>query len=217
MFEEEERVLYNKTNYVKCCITLKLISNLFLHFRLIELLVIYSFDEHARFDAEAVVQRCSVKRVFLKNSKDSQENTCARVSFLIKLQTSGYDFIKKETPAQVLSCEFCEIFKNTFFYRTLPVAASVDALHHFSFKEILRIQPEYVPLIFLGNLKFYVKVIGTACFTLPLVLSNLTKETKETVYRFCKHFRSGIIVHGTSLIIPFTLPNITRLLLRNYY
>ena len=35
------------------------------------------------------------------------------------------NFIKKETLIQVLSCEFCNIFKNTaFFYRTLPVAAS---------------------------------------------------------------------------------------------
>ena len=32
---------------------------------------------------------------------------------------------KKETLAQVFSCEFCEIFKNTRFYRTPPVAASV--------------------------------------------------------------------------------------------
>ena len=35
---------------------------------------------------EAVIQRCSVKAVFLKISQNSQENTCARVSFLIKLQ-----------------------------------------------------------------------------------------------------------------------------------
>ena len=32
------------------------------------------------------------------------------------------NFIKIETVAQVFSCEFCEIFKNTFFYRTPPVA-----------------------------------------------------------------------------------------------
>ena len=35
---------------------------------------------------EAVAQRCSVKKVFLEISQNSQENTCARVSFLIKLQ-----------------------------------------------------------------------------------------------------------------------------------
>ena len=31
-------------------------------------------------------QRCSIKKVFLEISQSSQENTCARVSFLIKLQ-----------------------------------------------------------------------------------------------------------------------------------
>ena len=35
---------------------------------------------------EAVAQRCSVKKMFLEISQNSQENTCARVSFLIKLQ-----------------------------------------------------------------------------------------------------------------------------------
>ena len=38
---------------------------------------------------EAVVWRCSVEKVFLEISQNSQENTCARVSFLIKLQASG--------------------------------------------------------------------------------------------------------------------------------
>ena len=33
-------------------------------------------------------------------------------------------FMKKETLAKVLSCKFCEIFKNTFFTETL-VAASM--------------------------------------------------------------------------------------------
>ena len=41
-----------------------------------------------------------------------------------KYKVSG-NFIKEETLAQVFSCEFCEISKNTFFYRTPPVAASV--------------------------------------------------------------------------------------------
>ena len=34
---------------------------------------------------EAVVHRCSMKKVFLEISQNSQENTCARASFLIKL------------------------------------------------------------------------------------------------------------------------------------
>ena len=34
------------------------------------------------------------------------------------------NFIKRETLAQVVSCEFCEIYKNNFSYRTPLVAAS---------------------------------------------------------------------------------------------
>ena len=48
---------------------------------------------------EAVVQRCSVKKVFLEISQNSQGNSCAS--------------------------EFCEISKNNFSYRTPPVAASI--------------------------------------------------------------------------------------------
>ena len=39
------------------------------------------------------------------------------------LHPEAYNFIKKETLAHVFSCEFCEISKNIFFYRTPPVAA----------------------------------------------------------------------------------------------
>ena len=64
-------------------------------------------------------RRCSVKKVFLEISQNSQENSCAKVSFL--------------TLAQVFSFEFCEIFENTFFYRTPMVAASI--LHPYSLLE----------------------------------------------------------------------------------
>ena len=55
--------------------------------------------------SEAVVQRCSVVKIFLEISQNSLENTCARVSFLIKLQALG------------------EISKNNFFYKTRSLAA----------------------------------------------------------------------------------------------
>ena len=40
----------------------------------------------------------------------------------------AYNFIKKETLAQVFSCEFCKNFKRTFFKGSLPVAASVISM-----------------------------------------------------------------------------------------
>ena len=42
-------------------------------------------------------------------------------------QSPFFNRLLKETLAQVLSCEFCEISKSTFFHRTPLVAASV---HH---------------------------------------------------------------------------------------
>ena len=47
------------------------------------------FWEVVQVITEAVAQRCSVEKVFLEISQNSQENTCARVSFLIKLQAGG--------------------------------------------------------------------------------------------------------------------------------
>ena len=73
---------------------------------------------------EAVVRRSSVKKMFLEISQNSQENTCARDSFLVTLQSSG-NFIKKESLGEA---NFWQISKNTFFYRTFSVAASAEML-----------------------------------------------------------------------------------------
>ena len=56
-------------------------------------------------NSEAVVRKCSVEKVFLKVLQNSQGNTCARGIFL---------------------WSFFKVSKNTFFYRTHPVAASVN-------------------------------------------------------------------------------------------
>ena len=50
------------------------------------------------------------EKVFLEILQNSQENSCARVFFN---KVTG-NYIKKETLAQVFSCEFFKIFKNTF-------------------------------------------------------------------------------------------------------
>ena len=64
------------------------------------------------FNSEAVVWRCSVKKVFLEIWQNAKENTCARVSFFKTLT--------------VFSCEFYKVSKNddtlinfmiTFFIR----------------------------------------------------------------------------------------------------
>ena len=51
----------------------------------------HPFSAYVTFSAklEVVVLRGSVKKVFLEMSQNSQENTSARASFLLKLQASG--------------------------------------------------------------------------------------------------------------------------------
>ena len=75
---------YSDHFYFDCKLNLgKLLWTYYFHF--IFLFVFYS---------EAVAQRCSVKKVFLDISQNSQGNTSARVSFLIK-NTSGWLLIKR--------------------------------------------------------------------------------------------------------------------------
>ena len=76
---------------------------------------------------EAVVQRCSVRNIFLEISQNSQEkNLCQSLFFnrAAGLRPKACNFIKKKTLAQVSSCELCEISKNTFFTEHLWTAAS---------------------------------------------------------------------------------------------
>ena len=69
--------------------------------------------------SETFTPRCSVKKVFIQNS---QENTSVSL-FFNKAAGQAYNFMKKETLAQVSSLEFYEICKSPF-YRTPPVATS---------------------------------------------------------------------------------------------
>ena len=45
-------------------------------------------------------------------------------SLFNKVADNACNFIKKETLPKVFSCDFCEIFKNIFSYRTTPVVVS---------------------------------------------------------------------------------------------
>ena len=71
--------------------------------------------------SETATEGLLYEKMFLEISQNSQENTCA---FLMKLQASACNFIKKEALSQVFSCEFCEISKNIFFTEHLWATTS---------------------------------------------------------------------------------------------
>ena len=85
---------------------------------------------------EAATRGVLEEKVFLESSQNSQENTCPRVSFLIKLQ-AVCNFIKKETLTKVFSCKFCEISKNTFFTVQVWATAS-NTLYKSSMVQIFK-------------------------------------------------------------------------------
>ena len=69
-------------------------------------------------------RRCSIKKLFLKISQYSQENTCVQVSSESRCGASGRQLYLKEIPTQVFFCEYCEIFKKAYFEENLRTAAS---------------------------------------------------------------------------------------------
>ena len=74
------------------------------------------FRNNFLLSTDVLAQMCSVKKLLLKLSQNYQENTSVEVSFLIKLFLFLIKFIKKETPALVLSFEFYKIFKGMQLY-----------------------------------------------------------------------------------------------------
>ena len=83
---------------------------------------------------ETAVGASSSKHAFLKTSQYSQENNCAEVPFLKKIVgLRPATVLKKEALTRVFYCEFCEIFKNTHFYRTPLLLLSINwGVHSFS-------------------------------------------------------------------------------------
>ena len=60
----------------------------------------------------------------LKNFTIFTEKHVSEQSESLFDKVAGLQFFQKETPTQVFSCEYCEIFKDSFFNRTPLIAAS---------------------------------------------------------------------------------------------
>ena len=67
--------------------------------------------EKKTFDTENTSQTLDFKMKWLKLRIE--------IALTEAMRPQACNFIKKETLAQVFSCEFCEIFKNTFFIEHL--------------------------------------------------------------------------------------------------
>ena len=66
-------------------------------------------------------RRCFIKKVSIKNSQNSRENTCARVFFLIKLEDSACNLIKKRLWHRYFPENFAKFFTESTFFTALGV------------------------------------------------------------------------------------------------
>ena len=73
-------------------------------------------------------RRCSIIKVLLKIFQYWHEKTCVVASQKESCRPEDLQCCEKETPTQLLSCEYWEIFKNTYFEKYLRTAASGFAL-----------------------------------------------------------------------------------------
>ena len=65
----------------------------------------------------------------LKIPQYSLENICARSSFQWSCRPEGLQLCSNENPKQVFSCEFCDMFKNTFVTDFVYVQPFKSSLH----------------------------------------------------------------------------------------
>ena len=102
-----------------------------------------------------------------KTSQNSQKNTCVGVPFKIKFQ--------------VLSCEFCDIFKNTFFIEHRWATASVT--RSFIFFIELWFVIMVIKLNILLNLRCFGNIWAAGGLLSKIdVLKNLTNFTGKHLY-----------------------------------
>ena len=86
-------------------------------------LLLKKFLKITKKTKEAVIHWHSTNQMFLKMSQRSQESNYVSL-FFNKVVVARLANYWKGTPAQVFSCEFCNIFKKTFFFRATPMPTS---------------------------------------------------------------------------------------------
>ena len=111
--------------------------------------------------------------MFFEISQTSQENTCVRASFLIKLQVSACNVTKNETLAKVFSCEFCKLYKNTFFTKHVRTTASKIIMYYVLLLQKITID-YYLFFIFVQILFHFFKMLRFRIFLLFFSYFRLT-------------------------------------------
>ena len=145
---------------------LRTINEICFPFRNILCSLVYNFTDRSSH------QRCSVIKGVLRNfAKFIGKHLCQSLFFNKVADLEPCNFIKKETLAQVFSCAYCEISKNTFLSKHVffPVAPSVLMFQN-------RELPSFI-IHYLYALKRLIKAERTSNWSLHIESTNI-KQVK---------------------------------------
>ena len=117
------------------------------------------------------------------------------------LEIEACNFIKKETLAQVFSCESCEISKKTFFLRT-PL---VDTCHMCTSLQITRIIRLFEDC--LDFLKIWRTVISKSKELFEILQSSVGAGDEEVNISVTQRYRYTIIIFLFTSLIFFSISN----------
>ena len=122
-------------------------------------------------------QRCSLRKGILRNFAKFRGKHLYQSLFFNKVAGT---FLKKETQAQVFSCEFCEISQNTFFIEHFWATASEER-RLFKLASNKCVKTACVCIVFFFH---YSKYYGQNIFSRITVLYLIAKvkEKKKTFY-----------------------------------
>ena len=98
--------------------------------------------------SEVDAQRCYVKKMFLRISKNPHENTCARVSFLIKLQAAACNIIKKRLWRRCFPVNFAKFLRTPLQNTSWRLLQLIDSLFQsFRYKQVFNFFCELVKFL----------------------------------------------------------------------
>ena len=88
----------------------------------VKLFSCFTCDTFSKKQSRSSHQRCSIG--VLKNFTKFTGKLLCQSLFFNKVQASGLQLYWKETLSKVFPCQFCDIFKNTFFTEYIQMIAS---------------------------------------------------------------------------------------------
>ena len=127
-----------------------------------------------------------MKKGILEILQNSQENNCARVFFLVRLQAQTCNFIKKETLAQVFSYEVCKISKNTFFTKHVWATASAHVINLLLFFILESVNMIFVLICCKNMTIIFSKSVSNSLFVQIVLYCIGKKHLNKYFIRQCK-------------------------------